>query len=61
MNKIPDLLSRQVVKLTITELSPENLAEEQKADPHFAERFAVISRGETYQQRHFLFLLLTLS
>jgi len=32
-NHVPDLLSRQVAKLTITDLSPEKLAAEQDADP----------------------------
>lgn len=32
-NHVPDLLSRQVAKLTITDLSPERLAAEQEADP----------------------------
>jgi len=36
-NCVPDLLSRQVAKLTITELSPEKLAEEQGADPQLAD------------------------
>jgi len=36
-NYVPDLLSRQVAKLTITELSPEKLAEEQGADPQLAD------------------------
>jgi len=44
-NKVPDLLSRQVAKLTITELSPESLAEEQKADPQLAEICSYLEGG----------------
>lgn len=37
INFVPDLLSRQLAKLTITELSPEKLAEKQGADPQLAD------------------------